>query len=183
MNLRQKVKLAKCQLVELNRTRGGSSTWDIIQRYEKKFKLEKIIDYKRKPSRIYHWNEKYTIDLSNLTYISIHVDFLKIATLKSHNGKPLKLSEINNFLNKTFKTAVYEYATGVSKIKYDDTKKGNTLIIACSYRTAEPSPKRNILKKSITNLKAMTCYMLTKLIRPSSKSKLQDVLRGVFYYG
>ncbi|MEK3955663.1 MULTISPECIES: hypothetical protein [unclassified Psychrobacillus] len=123
MNLRQKVKLAKCQLVELNRTRGGSSTWDIIQRYEKKFKLEKIIDYKRKPSRIYHWNEKYTIDLSNLTYISIHVDFLKIATLKSHNGKPLKLSEINNFLNKTFKTAVYEYATGVSKIKYDDTKK------------------------------------------------------------
>lgn len=114
MNLRQKIKKAKAELNGLLKEHH-SSTWEIIKSFEKRQKLQKIINHKRNFNRYFDFNEEYKINLKKITYISFHADFKDLGVLKSPNGKPLKQKEINAFLIKMIQTKLYEHAKKVSE--------------------------------------------------------------------
>ncbi|MEG0381308.1 MAG: hypothetical protein RR603_06375 [Kurthia sp.] len=117
MNLRQKVKQAKKQLATLENAPNPTSQWGMVTSYWDKSKLQRIIDYKRKPNRYFNWNDEYEINYKNLTYIAIYADFDKLAELKSHNGKPLKREVVGAFVSSIMATKWYDYAIRVSKME------------------------------------------------------------------
>lgn len=98
MNLRQKVKQAKKELAELDELYSSYSIWDIFHKVTRQLELQEIIDYKRKPSKMYGWNEEYDIDWDKLTYISFQIDYKEILRLMYPNGKVLSKREIEEFV-------------------------------------------------------------------------------------
>lgn len=121
MNLRQKVKQAKKQLTILENAPEPYSQWGIVQNYWTKSKLQKIIDYKRKPNRHYDWDEEYEIDWKSLTYIAIYADFDKLAELKSANGRPLDPDTVDTFIDLIIRTNFYNHAVKVSEMEKHPT--------------------------------------------------------------
>ena len=117
MNLRQKVKKAKKQLPIL-KEQPTTTQWDMVQNYMAQRKLQELIDFKRKPTRHYHWNETPEIDWKKLTYIEITADWKSLAVLKSPNGKPLHPAVIDQFVNLIIGTKFYNYAKKISESEW-----------------------------------------------------------------
>jgi len=113
MNLRKKIKKAKKEIKEVEEQYTGNTTFDIVMRYKKTSKLQKIINYKRNDNRFYQWNEGYEIDWNKLTYFGFNAGFTNLGYLKSANGKALTRTEINKFL-KVIMDKFYQYAKQVS---------------------------------------------------------------------
>lgn len=116
MNLRQKVKQAKKRLAMLEK-QSPYTQWDMVVNFQAKNEMQKIIDFKRKPSRYFHWNETYEINLDNLTYIAIYADSEKLAEMKNTNGKPLKKEQVSAFVDSVLKNQFYHYAAKVSEME------------------------------------------------------------------
>lgn len=112
MNLRQKVKKAKKELIISNDNYNGSTPWDIYKNFEITSRLQEIIDYKRKPSRNYNWNEEYKIDWGKLTYIKLQANSSELLILKSPNGKPLTRKQIVYFFNQC-RAKMYQHGVKV----------------------------------------------------------------------
>lgn len=115
LNLRQKVKQAKRQLEVIENTYYGNSHWEISTKILDRIAQEKIIDYKKKKDRLMHWKENYEIDWNKLTHISIHTDFKEFGRLRSLNGRPLNVKDINVFLDDMLKEKVYAHAKNYSE--------------------------------------------------------------------
>lgn len=124
MNLRQKVKQAKRELQTFDEKYYGSSSWEIYQKFKDKMKLQETINHKRKISRYYHWNEEQEIDWNKLTYISLHADFVELATLKTANGRVLKKEVVVEFLNGICMEKLIDYARKVQKEEVDIISSG-----------------------------------------------------------
>lgn len=103
MNLRHKVKLAKKQLSELENAREPSSTYEILERFYQKKKLEEIIQKKTKPTREAHWNEEREVNWDKLTYVSFMIDGVEKSNIKTPNGKILNKKEIADFIDNMYK--------------------------------------------------------------------------------
>jgi len=114
MNLRQRVKKAKAELKALPENPRGNSQWEIYEHFNKKMDLLDIIAKKRKKVTYYGWNEEYEIDWNALTYVSVHADFTTLAVLKTPNGKPMSLDEINVFLSEILVTKLKNYSKEVT---------------------------------------------------------------------
>lgn len=126
MNLRQKVKWAKKEIAKLNEQYPSNTTWDIYCRTLREIELQKIIDYKRKPHKMYNWKENYEIDWDNLTYIRFQADFKDLVTLKSPNGRPLTNKQLEEFKHKCL-IKLKNHAYKVFEIDIDDTGRGEYL--------------------------------------------------------
>lgn len=118
MNLRQKVKWAKKELKRLDEHYPSGTMLDIYEKTIRKIELQKIIDYKRKPSRPYRWDEDYKIDWGKLTYIGFQVDFKELLRLSYPNGRVLLNKEIKAFLSECLPIFQKE-SERVSKIDID----------------------------------------------------------------
>lgn len=114
MNLRQKVKQAKKELKIVEEKYSGSSTWDIVQKFQAKSRLQKIIDYKRKPSRFLHWNEEHEIDWEKLTYISLQADFNELLKVETPNGRPFTKQRVEEFL-RSCRMKIYEHGVKIQQ--------------------------------------------------------------------
>src|SRR5690606_9881129 len=103
----------------------GSTSWNFIQKWQDKQKLQTIINHKRKFNRYFNWNEEHEIDWKKLTYISIHADFTTLGVLRSPNGKPLNENEVNEYIQQILKTKLYNYALKISKEEKSNDKYNN----------------------------------------------------------
>lgn len=123
MNLRQKVKQAKKELATVDERYGGPYALDMVQNFQEKSRLQKIINYKRKPSRFVSWNEERKIDTNKLTYISLRADYQELLTIKSPNGKPLTKRQIDEFVKRCGKRM---YGHGLKVYEREPSKKEYT---------------------------------------------------------
>ena len=99
MNLRQKVKRAKKELAAAEKLHTGSTLSASVRRFLAKNDLQKIVDYKKKPTDFYNWDAAYAIDPAKLTHIGLHADFNELHRLHSPVGKPLTQEQIKSFLD------------------------------------------------------------------------------------
>lgn len=134
MNLRQKVKRAKKELIDVEDNYRETSAWAIAQKFQAKSRLQKIIDYKRKPSRYYYWHEEHKIDWSKLTYISLHADYTKLLTLHSVNGKPITKGKLGLFTAEC-RMKIYEFGLRVQQRESDNKKHTDYVFVVSNDRT------------------------------------------------
>lgn len=114
MNLRQKVKIAKKKLAIAEEKYSGTSTSDIINRFKIIKPLEKTINYKKKPSRFFRWNEPQEVDWAKLTYIKLQVNSDVILRMVSPNGRPFTNQQLLEFMNDS-RRKMYQYGVKISK--------------------------------------------------------------------
>lgn len=136
MNLRQKVKKAKKDLIIAEEKYHGTSTWDIIEGFRVKSPLKKIIDYKRKPNRMIHFNEEHKVDWTKLTYIKLHADYGELIKMVSPNGQPFSKEQLTDFINESI-NEIYKYALKVMERSKDGNEYTDYVFLVSESRTKQ----------------------------------------------
>ncbi|MFY0516539.1 hypothetical protein ACOMCU_01725 [Lysinibacillus sp. UGB7] len=107
MNLRQKVKKAKRELAILKmKNTDNMCQVDMYLHFSKCSDLQKVIDFKKKPSRPFRFNEEVQINMEKLTAIKMIVDGTIISHKISPNGKPFTKQQVQDFTSIAIKSAI-----------------------------------------------------------------------------
>lgn len=117
MNLRQKIKKAKRELEILKRKNPGSNVLKMAQHFKEMHRLQEIVNHKRNLQEPYQWDEKPTVNMEKLTYVSFHSDYKDFGKIVSPNGKPLDSREVNAFIGETIRTKVMLQAEEVANME------------------------------------------------------------------
>lgn len=136
LNLRQKVKRAKKDIETVEERIPGPYTLDIVERFEEKSRLQKIIDYKRKPNRIVNWDDPYKPCYDKLTYMSLSANFEDLTKIVSPNGKPLTRKQVREFINKCH-DKIYHYGLKVAQREPNKEMYTDYVLFTSDFRTKQ----------------------------------------------
>lgn len=107
LNLRQKVKKAKRELAILEmKDSDNMCQVDMYLHFNKCSDLRKIIEFKKKPSRTFRFNEEVQVNMEKLTAMVMIVEGTVISYKVSPNGKPFTKQQMQDFISFSIKSAV-----------------------------------------------------------------------------
>lgn len=149
MNLRQKIKMAKRELRQLEMKGSGTYVLDIYEYAQQQSELQKIINHKRNFNQHYGWNETANVDMNKLTYIAIHSDFKELGVLVSPNGKPISMESADKFINNIIRTKMFNYAKEVAKEEKPTDKMVRKHIDYYLVLSSDRTKSKKVLKKKL----------------------------------